>query len=169
MIRILLTGFLWLSVSVSAYAETAVRSGLWEITTKSDLLGLVEHVPEEKMQQIGNLAKRYGLKIPRIRNGAALSKVCLTPEMIAQDIPAEFRETQTGCIVKNVHRTENRFRMEFVCDSPHFKGSGHAEGVFDSPESFTGKTEFDSHEQGVPTHVSADTTGRWIGEYCRVE
>lgn len=152
----------------SGWCEGVIRPGLWEVTTRSDLLGLIAHVPSEQMQQITRLARQYGLKIPRIQEGAAISKVCITPEMAAQDIPSRFYENQSGCAVVNASRSGNRFRVELVCDNPRFKGNGHAEGVFSTPEHFTGKTEFNSTVQGAPLYVEADTSGRWIGKQCEV-
>lgn len=52
-IVLMLTGLL---VTYSVYANDSVRTGLWEVTTRSDLLGLVQHVPPENMQQLQNLA-----------------------------------------------------------------------------------------------------------------
>lgn len=159
---------LLLVVSTLSRAETTIRSGLWEVITRSDLLGLVQHVPSEQMQKITLLAKQYGVKIPRIKDGAATSRVCITPEMAQQDIPSNFYENQSGCTVVNARRSGNHYQVELVCDNPRFKGNGHAEGIFSTPESFTGRTEFNSTVEDMPVYVSADTTGRWIGEQCEV-
>lgn len=161
---ILLTG----ALLPSSWAESIIRPGLWEVTTKSDLLALVPHIPAEQMQQLTRLAKQYGLEMPQVRNGAATSQVCITPEMARQDVPAYFYENQSGCTVTNATRTGNRYQMELMCDNPQFKGNGHAEGVFMTPESFSGRTQFDSIVQGTPLYAHADTTGRWIGERCEL-
>ncbi|MCC6916332.1 DUF3617 domain-containing protein [Nitrosomonas sp.] len=153
-------------IGAPGWCQDTIRPGLWEVTTRSDLLGLVAHVPHEQMQQITSLARQYGLRMPRIQEGAAISKVCITPEMAAQDIPSRFYENQSGCAVVNASRSGNRYQVELVCDNPRFKGNGHAEGVFSTPESFTGKTEFNSTVQGAPLYIEADTSGRWIGGQC---
>lgn len=155
-------------MSALSWAEDIIRPGLWEVTTQSDLLSLVPHIPSQQMQQINKLAKQYGLEIPKIRNGAATANVCITPEMAKQDVPTYFYEKQSGCTVTNATRTGNRYQMELICDNPQFKGSGQAEGVFMTPESFSGQTEFDSVVQGAPLSARANTTGRWIGEQCEV-
>ncbi|MXS85784.1 DUF3617 domain-containing protein [Nitrosomonas sp. HPC101] len=157
-----------LMVSTFGWAETGIRPGLWEVTTHSDLLGLVQHVPSEQMQQITLLARQYGVKIPHVKDGAATSRICITPEMAQQDIPSRFYENQSGCSVVDVSHSGNRYQVELACDNPRFKGNGHAEGVFSTPERFSGKTEFNSTVQDVPVYVSADTTGRWIGERCEM-
>lgn len=72
----------------SVFADSVIRPGLWEVTTKSDLLQLIPHVPAEQMQQITRLAKQYGLEMPQISNGAANSTMCITPEMAKQEVPS---------------------------------------------------------------------------------
>ena len=166
--RKIIPGTLLLAVCMPGWADVTIRPGLWEITTKSDLLALVQHVPSAQMQQITNLARRYGLEIPHVQDGAAISKVCITPEMAEQAIPSHFYEDQIGCKVKNASKTGNRYRVELECDTPQFRGSGHAEGIFTNPENFIGKTGFNSTVQGTPVYMHADTTGRWIDRRCEV-
>lgn len=166
--RVGLLGSFLIMMSFSVFAESVIRPGLWEVTTKSDLLGLVPHVPAEQMQQITRLAKQYGLEMPQINNGAANSKMCITPEMAKQEVPSYLFENQMGCAVKNASRTGNRYQMELTCNNAQFKGNGYAEGVFMTPESFSGQAEFDSVVQGSPIVAHAETSGRWVGEHCDV-
>ncbi|MCB1984649.1 MAG: DUF3617 domain-containing protein [Burkholderiales bacterium] len=149
-------------------AQNNIRPGLWEVTTTSDLLALVPHIPSEQMQQITHLARQYGLIMPKIQNNAATSQVCITQAMAAQDIPTYFYDGQSGCSVKNATRSGNRFQIDLICDNAQFQGSGTAEGIFTSPEEFTGHTEFDTIVMGNPVFATAETRGRWIGERCTV-
>lgn len=149
------------------YANDHIRSGLWEVTTRSDLLGLVQHIPSENMQQLQNLAKQYGIKMPKIENGAVVSHVCITPEMAQQEIPTYFYENRSGCTVHNATRTGNSYKMDLQCKSAQFQGNGTAQGTFTTPESFTGSSEFDSTVNGAPLYASAQTQAHWIGEQCR--
>ena len=148
------------------FAHQHIRIGLWEITTKSDLLALVPHIPSEHMQQLNNLANRYGLKLPNIENNAAISMICITPEMAQQEIPTYFYEHRSGCTVQNAVRIGNSYKMDLVCANPYFQGNGFAQGTLTSPESFSGNTEFDSTIGGNSVHASAETFGRWVGEHC---
>lgn len=153
-------------LATSSFAHQHIRAGLWEITTRSDLLALVPHIPSEHMQQLSDLARRYGLKLPKIENGATTSGICITPEMAKQDIPAYFYEHRSGCTVQDATRTGNSYRLNLVCANQHFQGNGTAQGTFTSPESFSGNTEFDSTVAGTPVHAAAETYGRWVGERC---
>ncbi len=164
--RTIMPAILLSVVCTTGQADSTIRPGLWEVTTKSDLLGLVPYIPSEQMQQITSLARQYGLEIPHVQDGAVTSRVCITAEMTEQDIPSHFYEDQSGCTVRDASRTGNRYQVELVCDNSQFKGDGHAEGIFSNPENFTGRTEFNSTVQGTPVYVYADTVGRWVGEQC---
>lgn len=164
--RTILCTLLLSFIMTPAYAHQHIRPGLWEVTTRSDLLALVPHIPAEHMQQLGDLARRYGLKLPKIENGAATSHLCITEAMANEDIPRYFYEHRSGCTVQNATRTGNRYRLELACDNQHFQGTGTAEGAFINPERFTGSTEFDSTVSGMPVHASAQTAAHWIGERC---
>ncbi len=155
-----------LMFTTPSLAHQHIRPGLWEITTKSDLLALVPHIPAEQMQQLNNLANRYGLKLPKIDNGAATSHLCITLEMAQQEIPTYFYENRSGCTVKNATRTGNSYKMDLVCANQHFQGTGSAHGTFTNPENFSGSTEFDSTVSGNPIFATAETVGRWVGERC---
>lgn len=158
--------FFVLTIATSSFAHQHIRPGLWEITTKSDLLALVPHIPSEQMQQLSNLAGQYGLKLPKIDNGTAISNICITQEMAQQEIPTYFYENRSGCTVQNATRIGNSYKMDLVCANKYFQGNGSVQGTFTSPESFAGTTEFDSMVSGSPVFASAKTDGRWIGERC---
>lgn len=164
--KILISILLTLLLIPSSMAHQHIRPGLWEITTRSDLLALVPHIPSEHMQQLSDLARRYGLKLPKIENGAATSKICITAEMAKQEIPAYFYENRSGCTVQNAIRKGNSYQLDLVCSNQHFEGTGFAQGTFTDPENFSGSTEFDSTVSGTPVHAAAQTDARWIGERC---
>lgn len=146
--------------------ENNVRPGLWEVTTTSMLLALVPQIPPDQMQKLTSLAKQYGLDMPRIKDGTATSKICITPQMADQKIPSYFHAYQSGCSIQNAIRTENTYKMDLVCTNPQLKGNGRAEGTFTSPESFSGWTIFNGTVQNRPINEHADTTGRWISASC---
>lgn len=159
------TAFLSLATTAQS-AETTMRPGLWEIATTSDLLLLVPHIPADQMQSIKDLANEYGLEMPQIENGAAISKACITPEMANQKSPPIFAQNQLGCVTKNSTRNGNNYKMDFVCDSADLKGTGSAEGTITSAESFTAKTTFNGTAQGNAVNEQADVNGKWIGASC---
>jgi|tagenome__1003787_1003787.scaffolds.fasta_scaffold20261111_2 hypothetical protein len=164
--KTLILSLLLLLPSISS-AETTARPGLWEITTTSVLLGMVPEVPADKVQKLTKLAKQYGVTLPKIQNGAATSRICVTPEMAEQKIPDYFHQRQSGCNVIKTAETENTYKVDLICSGSAVKGNGKAEGTFIDSETFSGYTEFDGAIGGTPVKDRADTTGRWIGERCK--
>ena len=155
-----------LLASAANAAETNMRPGLWQITTTSDLLLLVPHLPPDQMQNIKDLAKDYGLEMPQIENGAAISQTCITQEMAAQKTLPNFYNAELGCTSKNATRSGNDYKVDFVCDSADLKGSGSAAGTITSPEAFIGQTNFTGEAQGNPVNEKADINGKWINASC---
>lgn len=160
--------FLLAATSASSAERVMPRPGLWEVTTKSLLLGMVPHVRPDQMQKLTSLAKQHGFDLPQIQSGAAISKVCITEQMAQQEIPVYFHEDRIGCTVKNTTRTESSYKMDLVCSNPQFEGSGTAEGTFASAESFSGQTAFTGTLRGNPFNDQADFSGRWIDAGCEV-
>lgn len=161
-----LLSHLLLPVLPATAAENMMRPGLWEITTTSDLPALAGQIPPEQMQMIRNLAKQHGLDVSRIDNGAATTRICISEEMAAQKIPAYFHSDHLGCTIKDATRTGNHYKAQFTCSDVKLQGSGHAEGTFTSPESFSGNTVFKGTAQGFPVSQQARSTGRWISADC---
>ena len=155
-----------LLASVANAAETNMRPGLWQITTTSDLLLLAQHVPPDQMQSIKDLAKDYGLEMPQIENGAAISQACITQEMAKQKTLPNLYNAQLGCSSKNATRSGNNYKIDFVCASPDLKGNGTAAGVITNPEAFTGQTHFSGEAQGNPVNEKADISGKWLNASC---
>lgn len=155
-----------LMISTTSLATNTIRPGLWKITTTSNLLAMVPHIPSQQMQQITSLVEQYGLQMPQIRNDAIISNVCITQQMANQEVPTHFYESQSGCSVKNAIKTGNRYKADLSCTNTQFQGIGVAEGYFSNPEHFTGQTEFDSVVQGMPVFATVETSGRWIEETC---
>ena len=164
--KTLLSITLLCAVSTANSAELKMRPGLWEMTTTSGLLALVPMIPPDQMQNLTNLAKQHGFDMPKINNGAATSQVCITQEMVNQKIPTFLSQNQYGCDIKNVTQTGSGYKINLVCESSVLKGNGISEGVFTSPESFAGRTEFNGVVQGNPVNELAYTDGRWINASC---
>jgi hypothetical protein len=153
-------------MSTANSAENYMRPGLWEITTSSDLLWLVPQISPDQMQNLKNLAEQYGVDMPQIQMGEAISKACITQEMADQKELPNFYQNQLGCNTKSATHIGNKYRMDFICSSPQLKGAGTAEGTFTSSESFLGRTEFNGFAQGSPVNEHADISGRWINSSC---
>ncbi len=147
-------------------AEINMRPGLWQVETTSDWLLLAPYIPPEQMKGIENLAKEYGLEMPQIENGAAVSQVCITQKMATQKKLPNFYQEELGCVTKNATRNGNHYRTDFTCNSNDLKGTGTATGTITSPERFTGDTTFKGYAQGAPINETADVDGKWLNASC---
>ena len=147
-------------------AETNMRAGLWQITTSSDLLLLVPHIPADQMQGIKDIATEYGLEMPQIENGAAISQTCITQQMVDESTLPNFYNAQLGCTSKNATRNGNNYKTDFVCNSEDLKGNGIAQGTFTSSQTFTGITNFTGTADGNPVNEQADINGKWLNASC---
>ena len=154
-----------LTVTANA-ADTNMRAGLWQITTTSDLLLLVPHIPADQMQGIKDIATEYGLEMPQIENGAAITQTCMTQQMVDESTLPNFYNAQLGCSSKNATRNGNHYKTDFVCNSAELKGNGTAAGTITTPEAFTGQTSFIGETQGNPVNEQADITGKWLNASC---
>jgi Protein of unknown function (DUF3617) len=147
-------------------AENNMRPGLWQITTTSDLLRLVPHIPADQMQGIKDLANEYGLEMPQVENGAAISQTCITQEMADKKTLPNLYNAELGCTSKNASRNGNSYKVDFVCESADLKGTGTAEGNLTSAEGFIGQTKFNGLAQGNPVNEKADISGKWLNASC---
>lgn len=160
---ILATSFL---SSTAIAKEINMRAGLWEVRTTSDLLHLMPLIPPDQLQNMQDLAKQYGLEMPQIENGAAISQACITQDMAKQKTLPNFYQEELGCASKKATRDGNLYKVNFTCNSAELKGNGTAEGMLSSAESFSGHTQFTGKSQGVAVNEKADIDGKWIGASC---
>lgn len=147
--------------------ELAPRPGLWEISATSDLLALVPQIPSDQMEKLRGLARQHGFDMPKIDNGAASSRICITPEMAAQNTMPDLYQQQSGCTSRNAARNGARYSVDITCSGDRVRGNGRTEGLLESPERFSGTSTFSGTVDGNPVNERAQTSGRWIGASCK--
>jgi hypothetical protein len=147
-------------------ADVSIKPGLWEVTTTSDLLNFASQISTDQMDGLNALAKEYGFDVPEIKNGAAKSSTCITPEMAKQKILPGAVQNQAGCTVKKVTQNGNYYHMAFTCVNPELNGNGTAEGSFTNAETFTGVTNFSGTIQNVTVNEQANVNGKWLASSC---
>lgn len=153
-------------VNVAFAEDINLRPGLWEVITESDLLIFAKQIPSEQMQQAEQLAKEYGIDMPKIENGAAISKVCVTPQMSQTKQLPIFYQAESGCKSTKSSRNGNQYAVNFECNSAQLKGRGSATGLLTSAERFSGHTKFTGTAQGTPLDEQADIYGKWLATDC---
>jgi hypothetical protein len=147
-------------------ADIAPRPGLWEISASNGLLALAPQIPSDQMEKLRGLARQHGFDLPKIENGAASSRICITPEMAAQNAMPDLYQQQSGCTTRNAVRNGPRYSMDISCSGGQVRGSGRSEGMLESPERFSGTTTFNGSVQGNPINERAQISGRWLAASC---
>lgn len=170
-IFIRLIGFIGLITSAvcanaQEVAQTNFRPGLWEVTTTSDLLKLVPQMSPEQIQGLRDMAKRVGLEVPKIDQGAASTMLCITPDMAQRDVVPMLNQRQAGCQTSNATRVGNYYSVDLSCNSEQIRGKGSATGSFTTDEAFTGTSSFDGVVQGMPVTQQATTRAKWMAASC---
>lgn len=156
----------WASVSAAYAADISIKPGLWEVSTSSDLLAFAEQIPPEQMNSINALAKEYGFEVPEIKNGAAKSMTCVTPEMAKQKILPGAVHNQAGCTINKVTQKGNYYHMTYTCVNEQVNGNGTVEGNFSTAESFSGVTNFNGTIQNNAVNEQAKIDGKWLANSC---
>lgn len=168
MVKIMIALLLSIAIISSSATEknTNMRAGLWEVKTSSDLLRLAQHIPKDQLKGIAEIAKEYGLEMPQLDNGAAISQACITEKMAAQQTLPNFHQKELGCTTSKATRNGNQYHVNFFCNSAALKGSGNAQGLITSAERFSGTSHFKGIAQGASINEKADIQGQWISANC---
>ena len=147
-------------------ASTNMQPGLWEITTTSDLLQLAQHIPPDQLKGIAKIAKEYGLEMPKLDNGAAISETCITASMAQQQMLPQLYQEELGCETNRIQRNGNEYQASFSCDSAELKGQGTIKGKLTSTIHFVGTSHFKGVAQGIPINEAASIEGKWLNASC---
>jgi hypothetical protein len=150
-----------LSVSVAASAAGQIKPGLWEMTVKSDALKSMPQIPPAQMEQM----RKMGINIPQMKDGAMVTRVCISKQMAERDQPPVMAQNEAGCQAKNYQHSGTGYSLDIVCNGP-MKGEGKARGTFASSESFTSSYDFKGTMQGQPVSQHQDSSGKFLSADC---
>ncbi|GAB3554207.1 DUF3617 domain-containing protein [Noviherbaspirillum agri] len=151
-----------LSMSATAWAATQMKPGLWEMTMKSDAMKNMPKIPPEQMEQM----RKMGMNVPEMKDGAMVTKVCITKQMAEADQTPGMEKNEMGCQSKNYQRSGNSYSVDIVCDGPQMKGTGKAKGTMASDTSFTSTYDFKGTMHGQPVNQHHENSGKWLGADC---
>lgn len=151
-----------LSAAATASAAGQMKAGLWEMQVKSDAMKNMPKIPPEQMEQM----RRMGVNIPRMQDGAIVTKVCISKEMAERDQIPRMVQKDTGCQTRNFKKNGSSYSMEIVCDSANMRGQGMVKGSFESSERFSSTYDFKGSVQGQPTSQHSENSGIWLSLSC---
>jgi hypothetical protein len=139
-----------------------MRAGLWELTTQSDLVRMLPKFSAAQIEQM----RVMGIDVPDVRDGTIVNKICISPEMAAQDEPPLLEPNDSGCRRSAYQRDGSRYSMTMQCDGAEVQGQGQITGVFGGNQRFTSTSRFEGIVHGLPLNQTQQTSGRWLAEDC---
>jgi hypothetical protein len=146
----------------AAHAAGKMKSGLWEMSMKSDAMKAMPKMPPEQMEQM----KKMGINMPMMEDGVIKTKVCISKEMAEQDPATAVQQHHANCTTKNLVQNGNDYSMDLICDSPELKGVGTVKGSFNGSDTVHSSYDFKgtSHNHPVSNHM--ETTGKLLSSDC---
>jgi hypothetical protein len=150
-----------LSVSIAAFAAGQIKPGLWEMTVKSDAMKHMPQIPPAQMEQM----RKMGINIPQMKDGAMVTKICISKQLAARDQLPVMTQNEAGCQTRNYQQNGTGYTLDIVCNGL-MKGEGHARGTFSGGERFTSTYDFKGTMQGQPVNQHQDTSGKFLSADC---
>ena len=161
-----------LAISGAAFAQSATKPGLWEMTSKMSsptnpqLAKQMEEaqkafasMPPAQRKQMEEMMAKQGMNMSLGAGGATTIKICVTPEMAARP-PVEQRQ---GCTYKfsQAGKTHN---FSFQCTNP--PGDGEGQVTFSDADNYAGNMRINSVQNGKKETIDMQTSGKFLGANC---
>jgi Protein of unknown function (DUF3617) len=159
--------------SGTVMAQPLLKSGLWEITSKTTLNGqampnmgdMLKNMSPAQRKQMEAMMAKQGVSMPSAAaDGSTTAKVCMTPQHIAQGALTQPGGTQ-NCSQQAVQQIGNTMKFSFVCTQPAAQGEGVATWNSDNTQ-FTNKVKMRSERNGKPYESEMEGGGKWLGADC---
>jgi hypothetical protein len=159
----LIAPFVCVVFATTASAAETMKSGLWEMSMKSDEMTRTP-MPDLSAAQLEQM-RQLGVPVPQTRNGALIQQVCITKEAAArQDPPGGPRESD--CKTKSHERRGDGFRAEIVCDGSNRKGTGTIKGTYSGNTAYSSVYDFKGTARGQPVTQHLEMSGKWMSADC---
>jgi Protein of unknown function (DUF3617) len=151
-----------------------IKPGLWEMNSKMQsgsgklemamaaMQAQLANMTPEQRKTMENLMAQRGVKLSGGPDAGVLVKMCLTPEMVAQNqLPLQ----QNGdCSTTRSPVKGNIMKVAFTCARPASSGEGQVTFVSDS--AYRLNMKITSNAGGSPETMDVDGSGKWLGADC---
>jgi hypothetical protein len=160
-------------IASTAFAQSQMKPGLWEITHKTQTSGAqmeqgmaqmqqqMASMPPEQRKMVEEMMARRGVKMGGAAGGGMTVKVCMTKEMVERH---EMPTTRGECKTTRQASGGNTMKVAFTCVNP--PSSGEGQFTFNSSESYSMKMAVNTQIQGKPETMNMEGSGRWLGADC---
>jgi hypothetical protein len=164
----LLVAFLTAPLLALAADRLNVKTGLWEITSVTEMQGMPQ-LPPEVMKNL--TPEQRATMAAALGNGAGQgprvdkNKECITEEDLDEPFHAEDRKECKSTVVKTSAREQE---ITLVCGGDYpAKGKLHIQTP--TPETMKGTFEMTMGGGERPMSIKSKLTGRWLEATCKNE
>jgi len=164
-------------MSMPVVAQTTMRPGLWEVTSKvagsgemgakmaaaqAQMQKQIAAMPPEQRKQMEKMLAEHGMSLSPGAGDGMTVRMCVTKEMAERkDVPMHHAG---DCRTDYVRSTGNTTRFAYTCSKPPSNGEG--EIVLLNPESYTMKMNIASQVQGKSQPMTVEAQGKWLATEC---
>jgi hypothetical protein len=156
-----------LAISLTALAADRlnVRTGLWEITTSTEISGM----PQLPAEVLANMTPEQRAQLAAVLGGNGKgprvdkNQECVTEKDLEEPFKAQDRKECQSTVVKSSATQQD---ISLVCTGEHpAKGKLHVETP--TPESMRGTIEIVAGDGDQPMTIKSKLTGKWLGKECK--
>jgi hypothetical protein len=159
-------GCLTVSLLASSAERLNIKTGLWEITSTTQMSG----TPQLPKELTANLTPQQRAKMEADFKAASkdpkkdVDRSCITQK----DVENPFHGASENCKQSIIHTTRTTQEVRLVCAGEP-KGSGFIRINTPTPETMTGVMDIKMGEGADALTLKANLTGRWLGADCGEE
>ena len=160
------------AAAAPAFAQQALKPGLWQVETRmpsdpefeKSMAEMREQLasmsPEERKQMEAKMGKQ-GVQLAAGAKGGAATRFCMTREQAArQESPGAKGE----CTVTKVNRSGNTVSSSFTCSNP--RSSGESVVRYASAEAYSSKTTTVTEQGGKKDTTVIESDAKWLSSDC---
>lgn len=161
-----------LACACTAFAQPALKPGLWEVQTRmpSDpefdksmaemREALASMSPQERKQMEAAMGK-HGAQFAAGGKGGAAIRFCMSREQAER---SEVSAAKGDCTVGKQSRSGNTFTSTFTCTNP--KSYGETVVKMAGPEAYSSKMTMVTEQNGKKDKTVIESDARWVSADC---
>lgn len=164
--------FALLAANAPAFAQPAIRPGLWQVETRmpsdpefeKNMAEMREQLasmsPQERKQMEAMMGKS-GVQFAAGGKGGTAARFCMSREQAERK---EITGAQGDCTVTKVSRSGSTVSSSFTCSNP--KSSGESVVRFASAEAYSSRVTMVSEAGGRKDKTVIESDARWLSSDC---
>lgn len=158
--------------AVAADAPPPIKPGLWEVVNEGQQLNgqampdytaqmadAMKNMPPQMRKQMEAQMKSRGVQMAPGSGGGMAVRMCLTPDMLAQN---RWQKSEENCKSEIVSRSGSTWKWKVTC--PQGKGDGTT--TFSGSEAYSTQMHMTMVHDGRPQTMDMTHRAKWLGADC---